>query len=96
MKTKKMKVTFSGFHGQQTRVCRIEIRKNPDYQPERTLRTWYGQDSPYLGRLSESAVRSFACRMSDCLCGESPTSEEFPIDDVDMKYGSIELTGNYA
>lgn len=91
-----MKVTLNGFHGCQTRTCRVKIRDNPEFIADPRNRFHHSQSVKFLGSITESACKKFACRMSDCNCGEGiDSNEEFGLDDVDLKFRTVQVLGNY-
>lgn len=84
--TKIVELTLNGFHGYQTHRVRAS------FVP--ALPEWQDVKGDYIVTITESAARKFACRISDCRCGEGvPT--EFECDEYDFEHADITVNGNY-
>ncbi len=93
--TKIISLTLNGFHGYQTHNVRATFTRRAGVEAELTPFGYSDEEEAgYDVTITESAARKFACKNSDCRCGEHmPT--EFVCDDFDFNAADITVKGNY-
>lgn len=85
--TKIIELTLNGFHGYQSHNVRATFTPA---DPK-----WQDVSGDYIVSITESAARKFACKCSDCTCGEGmPT--EFECDAYDFEQADVTVNGNYS
>ena len=81
--TKTIDLTLNGFHGYITHRVRAVFAMIDD-----------GTEDAYSVTITPSAAKKFACRSSDCTCGEG-MPEEFECDAYDFEHADVTIKGNY-
>lgn len=82
--TKTIDLTLNGFHGYITQRVRAVFEMLDD-----------GTEDTYAVTITPSAAKKFACRASDCTCGEH-MPVKFECDAYDYEHADVTINGNYA
>lgn len=93
--TKIINLALNGFHGYQTHNVRATFTPRPGADSELTPFGYSESEvAGYDVTITESAASKFACKNSDCQCGESvPTA--FVCDQYDFDHGDITINGKF-
>ena len=93
--TKIIRLTLNGFHGYQSHNVRASFTRRAGVEADLTPFGYSDEvEAGYDVTITDSAACKFACKSSDCRCGESmPTA--FFCDDFDFDADEITVSGNY-
>lgn len=93
--TKIISLTLNGFHGYQSHNVRASFTRRAGVEADLTP-FGYSDDTEagYDVTITDSAARKYACKSTDCRCGESmPTA--FSCDAYDFGAAEITINGKY-